>query len=747
MELKRWLWGTGVAFGVVGVAAWVTYGGGHHMGPGAMNATGVPAPRVAARAAREASAVPAEHAAEQILFGDFHVHTTYSADAFMRSLPPLAGEGAHPPADACDFARFCSQLDFFSLNDHAEALTPAHWQEEKDSVRQCNAVAGQGDNPDLVAFAGFEWSQVGLTPETHYGHKNVIFRDTDEAHLPSRPIAAPGMTRTFNVMKNAAGATVPPMALPVIDFANRNRYMDIFRFQREVKGVDACPSGVDVHKLPASCREFATTPSELFEKLAEWGFDSIVIPHGTTWGFYTPPGYTWDKQLAPDQGSDRQQLIEVYSGHGNSEEYRPWRAVTRGAKGEPVCPAPTPGYEPCCWRAGEIIRARCGNASKAECEQRVRDARQRAAAAGVAYHYTVPGASVADWGDCGQCRDCFDPAYDTRPGGSVQYVLARGWFKDGKARHARFGFIASSDNHTARPGTGYKEFNRHANTETVGAKSEVWRDRIFGKPEVPTPESRVLPPDALDHVAPFQLVYLERQVSFFMTGGLVAVHSEGRSRDAIWKALKARDVYGTSGDRILLWFDLLDGPEGKPRPMGAEVALGTTPRFRVRAVGAFKQKPGCPAWTASAISQERLQRLCFGECYNPGDERKRITRIEVVRIRPQVRENEPIAPLIEDVWKTLECHDAGSGCTAEFDDPEFTSGARDAAYYVRAVEEASPAVNAGGLRCERDAQGNCKKPHPCYGDYRTSFKDDCLSPNEERAWSSPIFVDFAGGAR
>src|SRR5262245_65364391 len=354
---------------------------------------------------------------KQILFGDLHVHTTFSFDAFTVSLPMAGGDGAHPVADACDYARHCSALDFWSITDHDLTLTPRTWRETIDTIRQCNAVAENPERPDTVAYLGWEWTQVGSVPANHWGHKNVILRDLEDDKIPARPITAdlPGR-----------GEALTPSTL-MLGLLALGRYSDggadFARFMSTTAGVPNCPKGVPVRELPTDCRELAATPQELFAKLHEWNFASIVIPHGTTWGFYTPLGSSWDKQLTAEQHDPaRQRLIEIYSGHGNSEEFRPYHEVAI-AEEKSSCPAPADNYLPSCWRAGEIVEARClaEQIPAPECAERAAAARQHfvdaEANSGAA---VVPGTQVADWQDAGQCRDCFQPAFNFRPKSSVQ---------------------------------------------------------------------------------------------------------------------------------------------------------------------------------------------------------------------------------------------------------------------------------------------------------------------------------------
>ena len=59
------------------------------------------------------------------------------------------------------------------------------------------------------------------------------------------------------------------------------------------------------------------------------------------------------------------------------------------------------------------------------------------------------------------------------------------------------------------------------------------------------------------------------------------------------------------------------------------------------------------------------------------------------------------------------------------------------------MQEATPRVNGAGLRATRDASGKTTGVTACYGDYRTSRSDDSIANVEERAWSSPIYVNAA----
>lgn len=729
--------------GIFILLAFLVVGGGYYAvlalnlmgtppGPGVIAGTALPQANMADKEARLAGA----GTDGQILFGDLHVHTTYSSDAFLWSLPMNGGSSAHPIANACDYARYCSNLDFWAITDHASALSKRKWLETKQSMRECAAIGGEA-RPDVIPMTGFEWTQVGDSPANHYGHKNVIFRGMDEQALPERPIAAGGLSAM------AMRTLIPemPTALSLVDFMHQKRYQDFNAFLREVRAMEECDATKPRTDWADGCYEEVNDPGLLVARLEEQGFNPLLIPHGGAWGLYTPAGTTLDKQLTSQMRPEAFQMIEVMSGHGNAEEYRPWRAALRDAEGNATCPAPSEGFLPQCWRAGQIIEQRClaEGTGADECTSRAAFARDAFLAMGAAGLASVPGTYVDEWLDSDQCQDCFLPAFSYRPGGSVQYGLAISNFEAGKPLRNRWAFIAASDNHRGRPGTGYKPVDRMNTTEANGPRSALWANLMGGRGEKESTAIFATQQQLIDGGAGMALADFERQSSFFVTGGLAAVHTAGRDRTALWDGLDNRQVYGTSGPRILLWFDMVGGAERTP--MGSEVTRSTPPSFEVRAVGSFHQKPGCPDYALQGLSADKLESLCANECYNPSDDRRLITRVEVVRIRPQAFEGEAVENLIEDPWKVLPCDGDAAGCAVTFTDTDFT---RDSVYYVRAIEEPTPAINGANLRCDRDEEGNCLNPKPCFGDYRTDRDDACTAPTEQRAWSSPIFVDYAG---
>jgi len=652
---------------------------------------------------QQADAVGSE---SQILFGDLHNHTNYSIDAYVFNTKLVKGGGVSTPADACDFARYCSALDFWSINDHAEGLTPRVWADTVKSIRDCNANAGDSDNPDMVSFVGWEWSNGGSDVEasSHYGHKNVIIRTWEEGQTPTRPISS---------APDYILGKVPAPIRGLLSFTDGiSEAADFGWFIEESNNTPVCPEGVPADELPDDCREVALTPTKLYRKLDEWGFDAIVIPHGLAWGTVNPQGADFRDQLSEHE-QRYQKLLEVYSGHGSSELFVDFERIGVVPGGERFCPPATDKFIPCCRQAGKIARGRCEDSGSADCEQQVQEAMDAFVAIGSPKGRKVfSDATLDDWEGCGQLQNTFQPSSMYIPRMSAQYNLALGFDENDEPRRASFGLIGSSDGHQSRPGSSYKETDRllytdHKDVGGMGA-SRFQADRESG--------------------------------AFYYTGGLVAVHARGRDRDAIWQGLDSRNVYATSGDRMLVWFDLLNGPRGEV-PMGSEVIMQQSPQFRVKALGAFEQIPGCPDYAVSALGEARIESLCGGECYRPGgDRRKAISRIEIVRIRPQVRPDEKIAPLVQDPWRSFECPADGSGCVVEFEDPEFGDSARSALYYARVIQEPELLIQGDPFGCEYDDKGQCIKRNYCIGENATRDKQ-CLGEAQPRAWTSPIFVE------
>ena len=674
---------------------------------------------------------PEQYAAQgpkQILFGDLHVHSTYSTDALIYSAPLLDGKGATPPELHCDYARFCSQVDFWSINDHPEGVLPELWEKTKKAVRTCNQLEG-GDtmDPQMVSFLGWEWTQNADTPAAAWGHKNVIFRDTAENRVPRRPIGAPASVLLIEPSLIKMGIGI----LQAVDTEHSAVYTQLGKQIMDGVASPVCAAGVDTRELPAGCRKVAKDPAALFEKLSQWGYPAMVIPHGTTWGAHNPALSSWSYQLNRRQHSpEYQRLVELYSGHGNSEEYRAWRGVEKGAGGELTCPKPSKGYLPCCWQAGEITRKQ-GKICKAgpnttACEAEVAAARKNFIKQTPLKKFVSVGSSqlyrpaAGEWLDCGQCTDCFQPAYLFRPNYSVQAALAMTSFeKPDNPLRFKWGIIGSTDAHRAGPGAGYKEQRRMSDSfGPAEAKFDV----------------------AFNAVASMVFPEWERQGSYLYAGALVAVHSRGRSRGAIWDAMGRREVYATSGERILLWFDLLNGPGGEPVHMGGEARLTAAPRFQVRAVGAFKQKPGCPERSLARAPAGFITKYCHGECYNPSDQRYLITKVDVIKIEPQTSAGEDLSRLVQDPYRTFTCKPDAAGCKISFTDEAYVTRGRPAVYYVRVYQEPTLQFNAGTLRGEKDAAGKCVKIKPCPTGFR-GINDDCRVKDAERAWSSPIYLD------
>jgi hypothetical protein len=265
----------------------------------------------------------------------------------------------------------------------------------------------------------------------------------------------------------------------------------------------------------------------------------------------------------------------------------------------------------------------------------------------------------------------------------------------------KLGIIGSTDTHLATPGmVDEDQFRGHA----AGTVSVRW-----GVPAYP---------DRPD----------------FNPGGLAVVWAEENSRDALFEAMRRREVYGTSGPHITVRFfggwryadDLCAQPDFAAKgyaggvPMGGDLpgapADAKGPRFAVWALqdAGANGAPSTPlqriqivkGWVAEGASHERV--------YDVAGDPASGAELDLESCKPA-----PGAHQLCSVWT----------------DPDFDTNA-PAFYYARVVE--NPSCRWSTFACNAQ-RVDCANPESVPGELAACCDPSVPKSIQERAWSSPIW--------
>ena len=180
-----------------------------------------------------------------------------------------------------------------------------------------------------------------------------------------------------------------------------------------------------------------------------------------------------------------------------------------------------------------------------------------------------------------------------------------------------------------------------------------------------------------------------------------------------------REVYGTSGPRILLWFDLLNATAGRA-PMGSRADAARDAALRgARASAASCSCRAAPSRRARRCRASASTRCASASATTRPTRASAIAAIEVVRDPPAAPTASDLAARIEDPWLRFACPPDPDGCVGALRGSRSSALGATRVYYVRALQAATPAINGANLRTRFDADGNAIGVEPCYGGWRT----------------------------
>ena len=621
-----------------------------------------------------------------VYFGDVHVHTRYSFDAYLLGAE-VSPDGSYRFAKGeaientfGDEMKLREPLDFLAVSDHGFFLGVVPlWADPSTRVGQVPGAeafhgVNEGDNlhPYSVQMRSVLFRQrFGSQMRTEGGflrrqrarmanHPQVQYASfDDEGHrtawedsiLAAERHNDPGNFTTFIAYEWTSSTPAPESAA-----YHRNV---IF----EGSEAPARPfTRIDSHE-----------PEQLWnwmDRLREQGVDSLAIPHnsnqshGQVFRLKYSDGRAVDNAFA-EQRMRNEPLVELTQVKGTSETH----------------PRLSPDDE---WADFEILNTRKGKIS----------------------------------------------AHSDPSGSYARQALVSGLAleQEGRGNPFKIGFIGSSDTHNGAPS--FDESNTFGSSPVSGTAENrgsvpVSRERLDYIAGLP-PAEQAFGDVVDDMLGP----YFGMRRAQFSASGLAAVWAEENTRDAIFQSLRRKEAYATSGTRIRLRFfggfdydgldpaspDLIGQAYAGGVPMGGDLVADSdaAPRFLVwaqrdRLSAPLQRLQVVKGWYDSGYRKEIREQVYDVACADGG------------AVDPETHRC-PDNGATVDLSDCSFSDDLGAGELATvWEDPDFDPGT-DAVYYVRVLENPTCRWTTwDALRVGVEPRGGVP------------------ATIQERAWSSPIW--------
>lgn len=277
----------------------------------------------------------------------------------------------------------------------------------------------------------------------------------------------------------------------------------------------------------------------------------------------------------------------------------------------------------------------------------------------------------------------------------VRSALGEGLVQNEKigANPFSFGIIASTDTH-------------------LGAAGAVSESRFPGHGGA-TRAAKELPTGLVD-------------VPEFSPGGLAVVWAEENTREVIFDALRRREVYGTSGPRIVMRFFGGWAYEANLCDSSSRVAAGYA--------GGVPMGGDLPV-PASASGSPRFLLSALQDAGTAAEPGTPLERLQIIKLWAENGEAH------ERVFDVATATNASSAAICSvWTDPKFDAQ-QHAVYYARVLEQPMPRWHA--RICNRE-RVECTHAEDLPEDLRACCDPSWPRSIQERAWSSPIWYTPAG---